>query len=257
MVMITIKINGIEVEQMTAKIPLQNGEYAIVDKEDYERCMEHLWRYEADPSGIKYYVKRTDTNQHLSNFILEIDTDKNTGVIRMNDDDFDYRKKNLKNVTRKQIGRFQKAVRGSSSRYKGVSWDKWNKKWKSYIRVNGKSKSLGNYDSEEEAAKAYNEYAHKVWGNDARLNVIGIDNRASTKEYRKVLTRRKKNGLKNKYRGVSEHKRKYKAVIGKKYKTVYLGLFDTPEQAAKAYDKKAYDFYGDKAILNFPEDYKD
>lgn len=36
-------------------------------------------------------------------------------------------------------------------------------------------------------------------------------------------------------------------------KTSYLGYFTDEVEAAKAYDKKAYELHGDKAILNFPE----
>jgi hypothetical protein len=33
--------------------------------------------------------------------------------------------------------------------------------------------------------------------------------------------------------------------------TFFLGRFDNPVDAAKAYDKKAKEYYGDKAKLNF------
>lgn len=46
-----------------------------------------------------------------------------------------------------------------SSRHKGVSWSKREKKWKSYIRVDGKPKHLGYFKSEIEAAKVYNKAA--------------------------------------------------------------------------------------------------
>lgn len=48
----------------------------------------------------------------------------------------------------------QKAHKDSSSGVKGVCWLKDRSKWKAYITVAGKTKSLGNYDDKEDAIKA-------------------------------------------------------------------------------------------------------
>jgi len=48
-----------------------------------------------------------------------------------------------------------KDKKGCSSKYTGVCWDKQSNKWKSSIRINGKSKHLGLFDAEEAAAAAY------------------------------------------------------------------------------------------------------
>lgn len=59
-----------------------------------------------------------------------------------------------------------------SSKYKGVSLS--NKgKWQVHISIgNRKQKYLGCYDSEEEAARVYNEEAKKIHGKFARLNQL-------------------------------------------------------------------------------------
>lgn len=56
------------------------------------------------------------------------------------------------------------------------------------------------------------------------------------------------------YRGVSRNvgSKKYNAAISIDGKAVGLGRFETPEEAALAYDKKAMEVYGEFANLNFP-----
>lgn len=47
---------------------------------------------------------------------------------------------------------------------------------------------------------------------------------------------------------------KWKAVITHKKKSYHLGFFDAEEDAARAYDEKAREIYGDDAKTNFPKD---
>jgi hypothetical protein len=57
-----------------------------------------------------------------------------------------------------------------SSRFKGVSRDAQRHKWFACIRVNGKNQSLGRFDDEVEAARAYDRAAFAAWGEFAFLN---------------------------------------------------------------------------------------
>lgn len=59
-----------------------------------------------------------------------------------------------------------------SSKYKGVCFAKFFKKWKADIQVNKKVYHLGYYENELDAAKAYNDAALKYFGEFACINII-------------------------------------------------------------------------------------
>lgn len=54
-------------------------------------------------------------------------------------------------------------------------------------------------------------------------------------------------------RGVAPHKGRFQAQLKCKGKNHYLGMFDTPELAGRAYDVAATRLFGEHARLNFPE----
>lgn len=61
-------------------------------------------------------------------------------------------------------------VKDSTSRFKGVSFCNTYKKWAASIHKNGKTKFIGRFDKEEDAAIAYDKKALEYFGEFARLN---------------------------------------------------------------------------------------
>ena len=59
-----------------------------------------------------------------------------------------------------------------TSKYKGVCWHKSANSWMAQIQSFGKSKYLGCFSTEKEAAEAYNAAAKEKWGEFAFLNEI-------------------------------------------------------------------------------------
>lgn len=62
---------------------------------------------------------------------------------------------------------------GTSSMYKGVSYAPHKKinKWRAQLQHRGKHLSLGHYESEEQAARAYDKAAFDLWGETSRQHL--------------------------------------------------------------------------------------
>ena len=82
---------------------------------------------------------------------------------------------NLRLVTHKENMKSYQKRRDSSSKWRGVSWYKANCKWHSRIRVDDKTKHLGYFTSEKEAALAYNYAAIKHGYSPEALNQVFAD----------------------------------------------------------------------------------
>ena len=78
---------------------------------------------------------------------------------------------NLREADKKQNGANQLKRHGTSSNYKGVTWNAQVKKWQSTIKTNGRCVYLGCFEQEEEAAKAYAVAAEKLHGEFLNLGV--------------------------------------------------------------------------------------
>ena len=63
----------------------------------------------------------------------------------------------------------------TSSKYRGVSFNKQGNKWLAQIRLDGNIKRLGLFTNEKKAAAKYNETALELFDEHACLNEISSD----------------------------------------------------------------------------------
>lgn len=162
---------------MAMSVPITKGKFAIVDDADYESVSKWKWAYCRDGYArrTKYIgvvdgkekSRKIAMHREITNAAIGMEVD------HINMDRLDNRRENLRVCTTTQNKMNRKSYSGSISKYKGVGWRKDTKKWVGRIVVNKKQKILGNFKSEIEAAKAYNEAAIKMFGKFARLNMIG------------------------------------------------------------------------------------
>lgn len=77
---------------------------------------------------------------------------------------------NLRLTTHQNNMRNMQSMKNCASQYKGVSWEPSRNKWRAGIHLDGKRKHLGRYETEIEAAEAYNKAAVEYYGEFCLLN---------------------------------------------------------------------------------------
>lgn len=153
------------------EISLTQGKAAIVDDDDYESINAHKWHYVNVGYASRYSGGGRKNRKTDYMHIAVMGKQSGMEIDHINGNKLDNRKENLRHVTHSQ--NMQNAsVKGGSSRYKGVCWDKSRNKWISSIYISEKHVHIGRYESEEDAARAYNLRAHVAFGEFARTNYI-------------------------------------------------------------------------------------
>jgi hypothetical protein len=137
----------------------------LVDSESFHDIMKYPWTI-----SKKGYITGTisDRNVCLSHFVMNRSCELH--VDHINNNPLDNRKCNLRLVTPKQNAMNTSSRIGSTSEYIGVHFRKDNNKWRALIRVDGKNKSLGNFENEIDAAKARDIATKKYFKEYGNLN---------------------------------------------------------------------------------------
>ena len=99
-----------------------------------------------------------------------LDVPEGMVVDHINGNGLDNRKANLRVCSVAQNNCNRRPQRNCISKYKGVTRTRRGKPWRAVITINRKTRSLGSFASEIEAANAYDEAAKKYHGEYASLN---------------------------------------------------------------------------------------
>jgi hypothetical protein len=143
------------------KIKLTSGKTTIVDDEDYkkyskynwwENCNGYAWRQVQKNNKNTRKRQSIFLHRQINNTPYKMDTD------HINRDKLDNRKVNLRSVSRSQNMLNLSPTKANRSGAVGVCKHKKSGKWRSYITINNKQKSLGYFELLDDAIKARKEY---------------------------------------------------------------------------------------------------
>lgn len=173
------KINGDRrpfLEQSTGQwlVPLTRGLLAIIDAEDSEAIDGFNWR--ADPSRNTFYASRhgrDGAGNKIKVYMHQAVAEKHglPVVDHKNRNGLDNRKSNLRPCSYSFNGA-NSPTKCGSSKFRGVSWSSKDRVWRSQITVNYRHRNIGSFNSERDAAMAYDEAAKEAFGDFAALNFM-------------------------------------------------------------------------------------
>ncbi len=229
---------------MTKQITLTKGKTATVDTKDYEMLNRYNW---CVSDGYAYNSALGRMHRYI------LGAPKGSQVDHINGDRLDNRRCNLRLCTSSQNQANRKVSRGVSH-FKGVTYQKrptGTGSWKAQIVVGGDVLFLGVFNTDKEAAAAYNAAAVLHFGEFAHLNDLSLpaSSLVSTYSVRRQVKRDNPYGLK----GVSFDTSRSQWTAQLTYKGVkhIRKRYPTAKEAALAYDEVARRIHGPHAVTNF------
>lgn len=148
-------------------IPLTKGQFAIVDTGDFAWLNQWVWGANKSPRGWFYATRREwrgagkkQTIIQMHNLILGIAR----GGDHISGNTLDNRRLNLRKATKRQQAINQQVRSDNTSGATGVSYVTRNKQWRAYIHVRKRPRSLGYFDTRDEAIEARRRGEIKYYG---------------------------------------------------------------------------------------------
>jgi hypothetical protein len=157
------------------RIYLGEGEWTILDQEDYYRFSDMKWSVCGHDDCIYAgrFTKKTGRGQMLKPVYLHreiMNAPKGLLVDHENNNGLDNRRANLRLATHSENCCNRPKKTNTSSRFIGVCFIKARNRWRAATKDHGKSIFIGYFDDEIKAARAYDAAAKKYHGEFARLN---------------------------------------------------------------------------------------
>ena len=149
-------------------IPLTRGQFTIVDAADYHQLTKFTWFTES--AHNTFYAARKQNGKSIKMHRQITNAPDHLVVDHIDHNGLNNQKANLRLCTFAQNAKNINSTNPTTSRYKGVHWNKNINKWAAQITCDKKSHHLGYFKNQLTAAKAYDKAARKLHGRFASPN---------------------------------------------------------------------------------------
>lgn len=146
------------------KIKLTNGNFTLVDDEDYNFLIKFEWH---ETHG---YARTYFKNDRIRMHRMIMNPKRDQMIDHVDGNKLNNTKSNLRFCVSQQNSWNRLKHKNNKSGVKGVRKAKTLGKWEAQIGINGKNKYLGTFLTLKQARDAYNIAAVKLFGKFANLN---------------------------------------------------------------------------------------
>jgi len=154
--------------------PLARGRTALIDDADLGLIEGYRWNVSEYRAGMTHqhgpYARAAIPGSRKHVYMHQLITGW-PATDHLNRNGLDNRRANLRRATKTQNAGNSPHRPGSSSRFKGVCRPAGRTKFMAQIRDNGRNVYLGVFESEMDAALAYDVAAREIFGEFAYLNI--------------------------------------------------------------------------------------
>lgn len=147
--------------------------WTLVDADDYQRLNKYSWWLRERREGHYYAFRSTRVDKKHRTYSMHREimgvheshyNSKNVHVDHINSKGLDNRRSNLRLCTPSQnLANMSKRKKKCQSKFKGVDRNNSKSNWRARVQCNGVRYNLGAFKTQEEAVKAYNKKAKKLF----------------------------------------------------------------------------------------------
>lgn len=149
-------------------IKLTKGRFTIVDDDLFEFLNQYKWHYQFGYAKRMIRVNGQRKALHLHRFI--INAPNHLQVDHINGDSLDNRRENLRLCSQKDNAKNRSMSKNNKSGFPGVYYYEKYGKYCAQATVNGSKKTLGYFDTKEEAFEARQEVVKEHYKSFAPVN---------------------------------------------------------------------------------------
>lgn len=157
---------------MGIELKLRDGDITLVDEEDFAELSK--WRWYSRNGYVLRVMLSSEEGYHrgrkVSMHRVIMNCPNGFEVDHIDGNGLNNRRENLRVVTHLQNAANKRSNANTSSKYRGVNWCKKDKRWRAQIMYKYVPYHLGNFESEVDAALAYDTKAREFWKEFGRYN---------------------------------------------------------------------------------------